>query len=106
MVQDAQRALLVALLVLVPAVVGGCLTDEEPNAPRVSNATDQPVELFVIANGIPTQISTIDSGVTVDLGIFGDQCTGEVLVARLGSGAEVDRLVEPLCPEETWVIGQ
>jgi hypothetical protein len=92
--------------VLVPAVVSGCLTDEGLSAPRVSNATDRAVELFVIANGIPTQISTIESGVTVDLGVFEDQCTGDVLVARLGSGEEVDRLIEPLCPEETWVIGE
>jgi hypothetical protein len=94
-----------ALAIVASAIVGACASiDAEPHAPRVSNATDQALGLFVITNGIPSQISTIEAGVTVDLGLYEGTCTGDVLVARTNGGAEIGRRSEPLCPDEVWLI--
>jgi hypothetical protein len=105
--RDAAAALgrLAALGLLIAALLGACMIDEDPNAPLVSNATAETVRLVVIANGLPTPISTIESGVTVTLGGFENHCTSDVLVAQSLSGNEIDRRTESLCPNETWTIG-
>ena len=99
---------LAALTLIGATTFGACVgisIDREPNAPFVSNPTGETVQLMVIVDGQRTPISTIEAGVTVSLGIYEDQCTSDVLLAQSLAGNEIDRRTEPLCPKESWIIG-
>jgi hypothetical protein len=80
------------------------MVDPELHAPRVSNGTDVPLSLFVEQEGGLVPLSTIPSGVIVQLRIYESQCTREPLVAVAPDGREVGRRVDPICPDETWLI--
>jgi hypothetical protein len=96
----------IAAVCLTVGLVDACvLIDREPNTPRVSNLTDEPVTLSIERDGVTTPLSTIKGGITIDLNPFNGTCTDGTLVAIGPGGEEVARRTEPLCPEEAWSIG-
>ena len=82
------------------------LVDPEPNTPRVSNLTDEPVTLSIERDGVTTPLGTINGGTTIYLNAFNGTCTDGTLVAVGPGGDEVARLTEPLCPEDDWSLGR
>ena len=97
----------IAAVCLTVGLVNACVQiDPEPNTPRVSNLTPEPVTLSIERDGVTTPLSTINGGITIDLNAFNGTCTDGTLVAIGPGGEEVDRRTEPLCPEEVWSIGR
>ena len=99
------RAIAAPLLAL--GLVGGCMmVDREPNAPRVSNVTDETVQVSIERGDVTIPLTTLKGGITVHLIAFDGTCTDGTLVAVGPGGDEVDRRTETLCPGQVWSIGR
>ena len=97
----------IAALCLTVSLVDACvMIDREPNAPRVSNFTDEPLTLSIERDGVRTGLGGVNGGTTVYLNEFDGTCTDGTLVATGPGGEEVARRTEPLCTEEAWSIGR
>ena len=95
----------IAAVCMICGVLNACMTiDPEPNAPRVTNRTDEPVTLSINRGGVSTPLSTVNGGVTIYLNAFSGTCTDGTLVASGPDGQEVARRAEPLCTTDVWSI--
>ena len=102
-----ERIRAIAATFLALGLVGGCMmVDREPNAPRVSNFTDETVQLSIERGGSTTPLTTLEGGITVYLNAFDGTCTDGTLVAVGPGGEEVGRRTETLCPGQVWSIGR
>jgi hypothetical protein len=98
------------LLLIVGALVGcssvvDCRPVEEFHDPKVFNATDSTIELFIVSDGVEVPLGSVAAHTNGGLPSFDRICTKGTLIARSDSGQEVARRTEPLCADESWNVG-
>jgi hypothetical protein len=95
----------IAAILLLTAIVSGCVLDGDTNEPRISNESGVAVEiLWTGPGGDEVHYTNIAPGQATGLYTYPVSCAPNAMVARTADGQEVARTEEPLCPGDLWVI--
>ena len=103
-VSQARLLMLLGLLIGCTSIIG-CRHVEEFHDPKVFNATDSTIELFLLSDGAEVPLGSVAAHTNAGLPAFDGSCTQGTLIARSNSGQEVARRTEPLCADESWNVG-